>query len=120
MEDSRPRPWPARAPTRRPSERSVECGVRRAPRNVLAKDSYALAHASGQHAQLVTILGNGAAGDLDTAFLQDVDDRLIGERVLGILFGDELLDLRLDAPRRDVFAAGRGETGGEKELERQH
>src|ERR1043165_9372151 len=91
----------------------------RGPGDVLMS-SHALAHASGKYSQLVAILGYGAAGNLDTALLQDVDDRLIGERMLGILVGDELLYLRLDATRRDVFAGGGGQAGGEEELERQH
>ena len=69
--------------------------------------SYALAHARGENTELVAILGDGAARDLDTVLLQDVDDGLIGQRMLGILVGDELLDLRLDAARRIVRRRGR-------------
>src|SRR3954465_12585830 len=82
--------------------------------------SYALAHAGRKDAELVAILGDGATRDLHAGLLQDVDDRLIGERVLGVLVLDELLDLVLDAARRDVLAAGGREARAEEELEREH
>src|SRR5664279_603353 len=80
--------------------------------------SYSLAHPGREDAELVAILGDGAARDLDATLLQDVHDCLIGERVLGIFIGNELLDLRLDAARRDVLAAGGRESGREEEGER--
>src|SRR6185312_7489458 len=82
--------------------------------------SYPLSHARREHSQLVAVLGDGAPRNLNAALFQDVDDRLIGERMLRVLLRHELLDLRLDAARRDVFAGGRREAGREEELERQH
>ena len=64
---------------------AVDVGMRMA--------SYALPHPGRQHAQLVAVLGDGAAGDLHAAVLENVHDRLIGQRALGVLFLDQLLDL---------------------------
>src|SRR3954464_4686960 len=82
--------------------------------------SYPLAHACRQDSELVAVLRHGATRDLHAALLEDVDDRLIGERMLRVFFGDELLDLRLDAARRDVFALGRRQARRKEELERQY
>src|SRR5690348_14350841 len=51
---------------------------------VMRGGSYTLPHARGQHAELVAILGDRAPGDMHAAFLEDVDDGLVGERVLRI------------------------------------
>src|SRR3954465_12230094 len=82
--------------------------------------SYPLAHACRQDSQLVAVLRHGATRDLHAAFLENVDDGLIGERMLRVFFGDELLDLRLDAARGDVLALRGREPRREEELERQH
>src|SRR5437868_2292781 len=82
--------------------------------------SYALSHPGGENTELVAVLGDGAAGDLDSALAEDVDDGLIGERVLWIFFLDELLQLRLDPTRRDVLPIRSREAGGEEELQREN
>src|SRR5436305_14121535 len=82
--------------------------------------SYAFAHSSRQHAELVAILGDRAPRDLHTAFLQDVDDSLVCERMLRILLRHQLFDLGLDSPRGHILATGRREARGEEELQRQH
>src|SRR5437764_724262 len=76
-----------------------------------------LAHACGQHSQLVPVLRHGPPRDLNSALLEDIHDCLIRERVLRILFGDELLDLGLDTTRRNVFSGGSREAGREEKLE---
>src|SRR5262245_34435408 len=68
--------------------------------------SHALAHARREHAELVAILRDRAPSDLYPTFLEDVHDRLVRERMLRVFLRHELLDLRLDATRRDVFARG--------------
>src|SRR5678816_1604152 len=93
------------------------------PLTALAEDdslSHAFAHPSRQHSQLIAVLRHGAARDLDAALFQDVDDGLVGERMLRIFLGDELLDLRLDAAGRDVLARRGRETGREEKFEREH
>ena len=67
---------------------------------------------------MIAILGDRAAGDLDTTLTQNVDDRLIGEGMLGIFFLNELLELRLDPSRANVLAVGSGKARREKEFER--
>src|SRR5688500_13752357 len=57
-----------------------------------------LSHTRRQHAELVAVLRDRAPRDLDAILLENVHDRLVGERVLRVLVRDELLDLRLDAP----------------------
>src|SRR4051812_31570664 len=115
MAGSPPRPLRGRA--RR--HRLPACGARRTPTGYPRGDrsSYTLAHSRREHAELIAILGHGASRDLHATLLQDVHDGLIGERVLRIFLRHELLDLRLDAARRDVLAGGGGQTGGEEELE---
>src|SRR5687767_14394299 len=46
------------------------------------RSSHPLAHARREDAELVAVLRHRAAGDLHAAFLQDVDDGLVGQRVL--------------------------------------
>src|SRR5687767_11742066 len=69
-------------------------GLAGAPSLMRASD--ALAHARREDAELVAVLGHGAPRDLHAALLQDVDDRLVGERVLRVLVLHQLLDLVLD------------------------
>ena len=51
--------------------------------------------------------------------LEDVHDRLVGERLRVVLLADQLLDLGLD-PRAPRPRPGRGERAREEELQRQH
>src|SRR4051794_8388290 len=99
---------------------SAGCEERSGPRIGGAAEPYALAHASGKYTQLIPILRHRASGDLDAALLQDVDDRLIGERMLGVLLSHELLDLGLDAACRHILSAGGRQSRREEELERQN
>src|SRR4051812_21396105 len=73
--------------------------------------AYPLAHSRGKNSELIAILRDGATRDLNSAFAEDVDDRLIGEWMLWIFFLHELLELRLDTARGDVFALRRREAG---------
>src|SRR5213076_255153 len=66
--------------------------------------SYPLSHSCRQHSQLIAVLGHGAPRDLDAVLFEDVDDRLIGERMTRVLVRHDLLDLLLDAACRDVLA----------------
>src|SRR5690606_1168098 len=66
--------------------------------------SDALAHACREDPELVAVLGDRPPGDLDPLFLEDVDDRLVGERTPRVLFRDELLDPGLDPACADVLA----------------
>src|SRR5436190_14844326 len=56
----------------------------------------ALAHARGQHTELVAVFGDCTPGDLHAVLLQDVHDGLVRERMTRVLLGHELLDLCLD------------------------
>src|SRR5688500_5575262 len=71
---------------------------------VMDAESYSLSHPGGEDAELVAVLGDRAAGDVHPALLEDVDDRLVGQRVLRVLALDQLLDLVLDAAGGDVLA----------------
>src|SRR2546426_12321192 len=51
--------------------------------------------------------------------LEQFDDLLIGERVLGVLVRHHFLDLGLDAAGAGVFAGRGGEAAREEELQRQ-
>src|SRR5512138_1685468 len=101
MGGSRPRPSPARGPTRPHGAPRRWRTVSRAPWTY--RRSYALAHPGGEHAELVAVLRDRAAGDLDPALLEDVHDRLVGEWMLRVLLRHQLLDLRLDAAGGDVL-----------------
>jgi hypothetical protein len=54
---------------------------------------------------LIAVLRHRATCDLDAAFLQDVDDRLIASDAA--FSSDTTFDLRLDAARRDILARRR-------------
>src|SRR5262245_59701509 len=73
--------------------------------------------AAGEDAQLLAVLGDGAAGDLDVLVPQELHDLLIRVGVLRALGGDDLLDLELDRLGGQVVAVGAGNTGVEKVLE---
>src|SRR5690606_29025532 len=62
-----------------------------------------LALAARQDAELLAVLRDGAAGDVDAALLEQLDDLLVRMRALGILAGDQLLDLGLDRLRCEVL-----------------
>src|SRR5690606_41109992 len=82
-------------------------------------DSHPLAHPSGEDAQLVAILGDRASGDLDPLLLQDIDDRLVGERLRRVLLRDQLLDLGLATAGGYLLPRGRGQGRGAEEPPRQ-
>src|SRR5688500_15401580 len=82
---------------------------------VFLKDLLALRRR--QDAHLLAVLGHGAAGDVDAALLEQLDDLLVGVRPLGVLGVDQLLDLRLDRLRRQVLAVGARDARVEEELQ---
>src|SRR5437867_13453779 len=82
------------------------------------RGSQPLAHACRKDAQLIAVLGDGAARDLHAALREHLDDLLVGERILGVLVVDHLLDLRLDRSGAGILAGGGGEAAREEELER--
>src|SRR5688572_13959646 len=84
------------------ADRSCTGAARVGAVGVMDAESYSLSHPGGEDAELVAVLGNRPAGDVDPTLLQDVDDRLVGQRVLRVLALDQLLDLVLDAAGRDV------------------
>jgi hypothetical protein len=75
---------------------------------------------AGRIAELVPVLGHGAAGDLDSVRLEQLHDLLVGERLLGVLLLHQRPDLVLHAPGRDVLAGNGGEPAREEELEGEH
>src|SRR5262249_60837924 len=82
--------------------------------------SYALPHSRRQNAELVAVLRDRAASDLNPLFLEEVNDLLVGERLGRILLANHLLQLGADGAGARVLAGCRSERTGEKELERKH
>jgi len=74
--------------------------------------SYRFAHASRQHAKLSRYLATGSPRNLN-ALSSDVDNGLIGQWMLGILVGDELLDCAL-MPRAETSSPAVVESPDEK------
>src|SRR4051794_35747198 len=70
-------------------------------------------------AQLVPVLGHGAAGDLDPLAVQDPHQLAVRQGPLGVLRLDELLDLAFDGQRRDVIAVLPVDATVEEELHRE-
>jgi hypothetical protein len=58
-----------------------------------------LAEVGGLYVHRLAVLGDRAARNLDALLRQDVGDAVIGERLLAVLGGDELLDERADRGR---------------------
>src|SRR5882724_5437597 len=65
---------------------------------------YLTAFAARQDPKLLAILRNGPARYFDVLVAQELDDALVGVGVLGVLLGDDLLDLELDGLRRQVVS----------------
>src|SRR5688572_25517089 len=88
--------------TRRARDRRREfyAGPRR------ARSEHLFALARRQDAQLLAVLGHGAAGDIDAGLLQQLHDLLIAVGPLDVLAVDQLLDLRLHGLRGEVVAVG--------------
>src|SRR5690242_11016541 len=84
-----------------------------------SRGSQAFAHPRGQDAELVAVLGDRAAGDLDALPLEQLDDLLIGQRILRRLIVHELLNLRLDRSGARVLSGRGREAARGKGLERQ-
>src|SRR5574338_1116133 len=76
-----------------------------------------LALAARQDAELLAVLGDGAARDVDAALLEQLDDLLVRVRALGVLARDQLLDLRLHRLRREVLAVRARDARVEEELQ---
>src|SRR6185436_19877320 len=70
-------------------------------------------------AQLVAVLGNRPAGDLDPLLVQQAGQSAVGQRPFGVLGLDQLLDLALDGERRDVFPVVAVDAAVEEELHRE-
>src|SRR6266513_4822452 len=83
------------------------------------RGSQPLAHAGREDAELIAVFCHGPAGDLDTLLREHLHDLLVGERVLGILVGHHLLNLRADGAGACVLPGGDREAARKEELERQ-
>src|SRR5579862_239038 len=77
--------------------------------------SIAFPHIARQDIQFVPILGDRAPGDGYAARAQDFDDLLVAQRVLGVLFLDQVFDRALDA-RVAHRLAPRGLVAGREEI----
>src|SRR6185503_9384909 len=76
-----------------------------------------LALAARQDAELLAVLRDGAARDIDAALLEQLDDLLVRVRTLWIFARDQLLDLRLHRLRREVLAVRARDARVEEELQ---
>src|SRR6185312_12252435 len=72
---------------------------------------------AGEDAQLLAVFGYGAARDLDVLVVEELDDALIGVRVLRALRQDDLLDLQLDRLGGQVVSVGPRDPGIEEILQ---
>src|SRR5262245_60913967 len=93
----------------RPSRLHAPCGG--------ARSEHLLALARRQDAELLAVLRDGAARDIDAGLLEQLDDLLVAVRTLDVLAVDQLLDLRLDRLRGQVVAVGPRDAAVEEELE---
>ena len=66
---------------------------------------------------MLTVLGHRPAGYFDILVLEQLDDPLIGVRILRTLRADDLLDLELDRLGRQILAVGASNPRVEKVLE---
>src|SRR3978361_2059777 len=121
------RPWPAtrsaracNTPARSVPGRSGKISSGRAsdPRRIpaLTPSENLLAVCGRRDAQLIAVLRHRPAGDLNPLAVQDPHQLAVGQRALGILGLDELLDLALDGQRRDVVAVLPVDAAVEEEL----
>src|SRR5260370_12534417 len=94
--------------------------IRRPPRSTLFPYTTLFrSHPRRKNAELIAVLGDRATRDADAFALEHLDDLLIGQRVLGRLVVDELLNLCLDGPSARVLARRGRQTAREEELQRQ-
>jgi len=63
---------------------------------------------------LLAVFGHGAPGDLDVLLAQEINDTLVGMRMLGIFAGYDLLDLEFDRLGGQVVAVAAGDARVEK------
>src|SRR5262249_37485750 len=64
------------------------------------------AFAARQDPKLLAILRNGSTRDFDVLISQELDDALVGVRMLGVLLRDDLANLQLHRLRREIVAVG--------------
>ena len=82
--------------------------------------SVPLPHVARQNVQLVAIFGNGAAGNRDPAFAENLNDFLVAQRIFRIFAFHQVGDGALDAGIAHRFARGGLVSGREEILHFEH
>ena len=72
---------------------------------------------AGEHVELLSVLGDGPAGDVDPLLLEESDQLLVAVGLAGILGVDELLDLLLDRLGGQLLTIVAADPGVEEVLE---
>ncbi len=70
--------------------------------------------------EILPVLGDRAAGDLQALTFHLIDDLLVGHRALLVFLGDDFEQLLLDRVPGDLVAVGRGGSAAEEPLEREN
>src|ERR1035441_424771 len=70
---------------------------------------YFFALTAGLNSQLLAVFRHGPTRDLDVLFGKQLDDSLVGVRMLGIFVGHDLLDLQLDRLGGQIVAIAAGD-----------
>src|SRR4051812_26855766 len=81
------------------------------------RSEHVLALARGQDAELLAVLRDCPASDIDPGLLEELHDLLIAVRPLDVFAVDELLDLRLHGLRGQIVPVGSRDAAIEEELE---